>query len=100
VVELRREPTEVKKMPRRRRNGSKAFALAKAEAPGSLETLEQKMGWLRPHRPSIDGWSGETALYAANVRELRNRIRQKLGIRLQAHRQRALPSLASETTIG
>jgi hypothetical protein len=181
-----------------------AAALAKAEAPGDLEMLEQKMGWLRPYGPSIDQWSEmlqaagitlkyirnhgyhaqahqeltsllggfaegpvaamvaevlefvaaqsslcgersfpgstevlesligkgkqqmgrnkngytktvlgmaaavvdvsktaiETALQTVKVRELRNWIQQKLGMSLQAQRQRALPALISGTKIG
>jgi hypothetical protein len=49
-----------------------AAALVKAQAPTDLETLEQKMGWLRRHRPAIDAWSQMLKAAGIALKYIRN----------------------------
>jgi hypothetical protein len=47
-------------------------ALARAGLPGNLESLEEKMGWLRGYAESIAGWSTMMAVAAIVLKYIRN----------------------------
>lgn len=57
-------------------------ALSRAQAPADLETLEQKMGWLRRHEESIARWSAMMEAAAITLKYVRNQ-----GYHEGAHRE-------------
>jgi hypothetical protein len=59
-------------------------ALAKAEAPGDLEMLEQKLGWLRHYGAAIADWSEMLEAAGITLKYIRNH-----GYHAQAHQELA-----------